>query len=259
MTEIQFTSESAGSRFTLILNEAIRDPNISWRAKGILAGCLSHGQNFRFTKQWIIEHGTEGRDAVIAALKELRSAGYLKNVKIRDESNRITGEFYRFTDVQEKPVDADPPGELVSRTPGFQRPEKPDAGISVRHRRPIERKPIQEPPCIPPSQPRRLTGSRRLELPEWLEPYRLHLEQWQQNRKKAHPKATPGITDSTLKGLLYAKECGILREYCEYASEKNWQSLGFIGHREAIDKLAKEFGKEQPANKSTAKIIYTIT
>jgi hypothetical protein len=150
--------------------------------------------------------------------------------------------------------DPSPKRPLPQKQEGYPSP-KSGGGTRSNEQEPTK----ERNPCIPLAQARRLKGSRRLELPEWLEPCRSHLEQWQQNRKKAHPKAPGGITDSTLKGLLYAKECGILNEYCAYASEKNWQSLGFIGHREAIDKLAKEFGKDKPANKSTAKIIYTIT
>jgi len=80
-------AQGESARFTMILNDAIRDDRISWRAKGILAGCLSHANNFQFTKAWIIEHGTEGRDAVNNALNELRKYGYLED-RIKPVSNR---------------------------------------------------------------------------------------------------------------------------------------------------------------------------
>ena len=60
-----FESKAESAKFTMILNEAIRDSRLSWRAKGILAGCLSHDSGFKFNKAWILNHGTEGRDAAL--------------------------------------------------------------------------------------------------------------------------------------------------------------------------------------------------
>ena len=88
----------------------------------------------------------------------------------------------------------------------------------------------------------RTPHSPPLELLDWLEPYRADLDQWQANRRKAHPKVAPGLTRSTLNGLLYARKANVLEEYCSHASERNWQSLGFIGHEEVINKLAKQKG-----------------
>ena len=94
-----FLSNPAGKSFTLILNSALTDNRLSGRAKGILAGCLSIS-NANFTKQWIIDNGTEGRDAVIAALKELRSCGYLQNKTTRCETTgKVTGQFFLVSDV----------------------------------------------------------------------------------------------------------------------------------------------------------------
>lgn len=268
MPEANFTSVSAGRNFTLILNEAIRDPRISWRAKGILAGCLSHAENFVFSREWIISHGTEGRDAIKAALRELREFGYLQNIKTRNADGRITGEIYKFTDqaVLQKPTEQAPPEPQDNRRTDFQAAGepadgKPADGFSVRQRKPIEEKQIQEPPYIPPPPARtgRSRSVRPLFLPEWLEPHRAALEQWQANRKKAHPRVDPGLTKSTVNGLMYARDAGVLAEYCEYASEKNWQSLGFVGSKELIDKIARESGKKSSVSKTTNKVNYTLS
>jgi len=269
MSDLRFTSTPAGKNFTIILNEAIRDSRISWRAKGILAGCLSHAENFVFTRDWIISHGTEGRDAIKVALRELREYGYLQNVKTRNADGRVTGEIYKFTDQAVPPEPVEQPSPAVAddrrtenQSTGLPADGKPADGFSVHQRKPIERKPInQENPHSPqPPTPRRSAASpRSLELPDWLEPYREHLEQWQANRRKAHPRVAPGLTKSTLNGLLYAKQLGVLAEYCEYASERNWQSLGFIGYKDVICKITKECGKQVPANPTTNKVNYTLS
>jgi len=124
-------SQAESQNFTIILNDAIRDSRLSWRAKGILAGCLSHNRNFLFNKAWIIQHGTEGRDAVSSALGELRALGYLEGRVDRCKaSGRVIGERLIFRDRghrhTEKP-DAGKPGA-----------GKPGAGKPVVFRRPIE-------------------------------------------------------------------------------------------------------------------------
>jgi hypothetical protein len=246
-----FKNNGAGSNFTIVLNDALRDKRLSYKAKGILAACLSHKNSFRFTRAWIIEHGTDGRDAVLSGLSELRSLGYLLNVKSRNPAGQIVGEHYSVTDrpdlIEEAPVMG--AGEaatsaLENRTPGNQRPGKPDAGKPGRNRRPLERKPIEENhleenPPMPPQRPKQPPAG--IELPEWLEPYREHLLQWFEKRQKKH-KLRPELTSSTMRALEYAKEAGILKLYCEYASERNWQSLGFAGYKDTIEKLAKENG-----------------
>ena len=97
-------AENESARFTMILNDAIRDDRISWRAKGILAGCMSHANSFQFNKSWIIEHGTEGRDAVNNALNELREYGYLEDKINRcSETGKIIGWGLIFKDRPSEP------------------------------------------------------------------------------------------------------------------------------------------------------------
>jgi hypothetical protein len=344
---VVFRSLSARDRFTLVANTALRDPRISYRAKGILATCLSLPQDFEFTRKWIEEHGTEGRDSIIAALKELRSYGYLENIKQKDSRGRIFGEFYRFSD---EPAPAQAPEQAPS-DPSDRRPEKPASGFPVRRcpdgtsknsvtvplcpestaatgdlpdseeivsegvdrvsRLPAYRvgagnisngRTESDISCLPSnpglqgsssSQPER-QGSLQLErqpglsvlktptvgegvgkeseetpreplvisdslcIPAWLQPYKPYLLKWLENRRKKH-KLDPELTKFTLNGLTYAKDLGVLAEYCEYSAEMNWRSLGFAGHKELIQKLAKEHGKAlKPEKPVMADIVYTL-
>ena len=123
------------ARFTIILNDAIRDERISWRAKGILAGCMSHANTFQFNKSWIIEHGTEGRDAVSNALNELREFGYLEDkISKCEKTGKIIGWILIFKDqprLPENPSD----GETVSLE--TRQTGKPSDGKPGTIRRPI--------------------------------------------------------------------------------------------------------------------------
>lgn len=138
-------SKRASDRFTMILNEALRDSRLSWRAKGILAGCLTHVSDFRFNKAWILSHGTEGRDAVTAALAELRDLGYLENkVKRCEKTGKVIGRELVFRD--------QPTERLETRRTGNQATGKPSDGKPVVLRRPINQEnQIQETPLIPPT------------------------------------------------------------------------------------------------------------
>jgi hypothetical protein len=262
-----FKNNGAGSNFTVVLNDALRDKRLSYKAKGILAVCLSHARSFRFTRAWIIEHGAEGRDAVLSGLSELRNLGYLVNVKNRNPAGQIVGEHYSVTDrpdLIERPSDEAETSVLKNRTPGNQRPGKPDAGKPGRNRRPLERRSIEENhleenPPMPPQQPKRSPAG--VDLPEWLEPYREHLLQWFEKRQKKH-KLPPELTSSTMRALEYARDAGVLEVYCEYVSERNWQSLGFAGHRDTIEKLAKENGiatkTSNQGKPAMSPIVYTL-
>jgi len=79
-------------QFTIIPNELIRNPDLSWKAKGVLSFLLSgkDGEWYSYTET-IIKHSTDGRKAVKAAIKELKEAGYLIKLQCRDKKSKLTG------------------------------------------------------------------------------------------------------------------------------------------------------------------------
>ena len=50
---------------------------LSWRAKGILSYMLSRPDNWKINKTDLYKRGKEGRDAMQAALNELKELDYL--------------------------------------------------------------------------------------------------------------------------------------------------------------------------------------
>lgn len=123
----------------------------------------------------------------------------------------------------------------------------------------IEQEPSnKKDPPVSPGQGKRPPASAGIELPDWLEPHREYLASWLENRRKRH-RLPPELSSLTLKALEYAQSLGILQTYCEYASERSWQSLGFAGYRETIDKLAKEHLRASSGSKpAMAPIVYTL-
>jgi hypothetical protein len=86
----------------LVIDQAVvRNPRLSHRARGILCLLLSMPDDWRVNAEWVAMHGSEGRDAVRAALKELEEAGHI----IRHKSQDAFGRWYTHSVVYEQPVD----------------------------------------------------------------------------------------------------------------------------------------------------------
>ena len=77
--------------FVQIDKRPLEDSRLSWRAKGILAYLLSKPDKWEVQTEDVISHGTEGRDAVRAAMSELREAGYAELETIKEEGGRMSG------------------------------------------------------------------------------------------------------------------------------------------------------------------------
>lgn len=85
----------------LVLDQAvIRNPQLSHRAKGILALLLSMPDGWQANSDWIAKHGAEGRDAVRNALRELEQAGHM----IREVRQDERGHWHSRWVVYEQPV-----------------------------------------------------------------------------------------------------------------------------------------------------------
>jgi hypothetical protein len=113
-----------------------------------------------------------------------------------------------------------------------------------------------------PQAPRRRSSrpsapAEPIALEPWLEPHRELLERWLARRLKAHPSLEWEITSRSITALRYARDQKVIAELCELAAEKSWQSLGFAGYKDTVDKLAKEkHGKSfKPA---MSEISYTL-
>jgi hypothetical protein len=82
--------------FTVLPNRALRDPYLSYRARGVLAYVLSMPDNWRTSADTLARQGLEGRDAIRASINELIRAGYARRVKAQDERGRYTTELHFY-------------------------------------------------------------------------------------------------------------------------------------------------------------------
>jgi len=75
--------------YTVISNSLLRDMRLSYRARGIISYALSNANGWRITLKELWEGGKEGRDAVYAAIKELKNYGYIRIKPIYNKKMRI--------------------------------------------------------------------------------------------------------------------------------------------------------------------------
>jgi hypothetical protein len=99
------------THFTQVPNHWLRNPDLSYRTKGILAAIASHRAGYRLTMAQLISDSKDGRDSVRAGVKEAELAGYLVLTALRDAGGRHQGYAIRLVE--------DPAGE------GPQRPTRP--------------------------------------------------------------------------------------------------------------------------------------
>ena len=62
--------------FFLMAKEPIEDTRLSWKAKGLLAYLMSKPNDWQVWVKDLIKRSTDGRDAVLSGLRELRNHGY---------------------------------------------------------------------------------------------------------------------------------------------------------------------------------------
>jgi hypothetical protein len=86
--------------FSIISNVALNDTTISMKAKGIWAYLLSKPDDWQVYVSQLIKSCIDGKHSIYAGLKELKQAGYIEHVAIR-EGGKIIG--YEYI-VNEEPV-----------------------------------------------------------------------------------------------------------------------------------------------------------
>jgi hypothetical protein len=93
-----YISKKASRNFTQIPNTWLRDPDMTLKARGLLAYIYSHAEGYRLTTEQMIHETASGRDAIKAALRELEELGYLARSRERGGHGRFVGIEYILCD-----------------------------------------------------------------------------------------------------------------------------------------------------------------
>lgn len=100
--------------YSVINNTVLKDKRLSWRARGIAAYLLTMPDDWSINSNHLWKSGTEGRDAVRNAMKELEESGYLIRTKYQTKDGKWNTELV----LGESPTPGKPtPGKP---TPDFQ-------------------------------------------------------------------------------------------------------------------------------------------
>jgi hypothetical protein len=157
------------SRFTIIPDETLRDPRLSYLARGVLAEILTRPDNWVTTADAMWRRGRsergkagEGRGVLRAAFAELAGAGYLYRERRRLGRGRFTTELHVFdsADCREawlacraflaSAVDNSAPGDVsAGRTDDDTGSRRPDLGKHASSQvAPTYRSPVVGPPVV---------------------------------------------------------------------------------------------------------------
>lgn len=105
--------------YTTFANDLLYNPTLSGKAKWVLMYLLSKPEDWVTRVSDIVNHGTDGRSAILSAIKELKQAGYLRKVRVTCPD---TGRVLRWeTQVFDEPQ----PGNQESEV---HNAENPDSG-----------------------------------------------------------------------------------------------------------------------------------
>lgn len=131
-----------GSGFTVIANSWVRDPNMSLKARGLLAYLCSHQEGYEVSNAQMVRQCADGKDAVRNARDELVDLGYLVLDQTRQDG-RFAENNYVLTDPgpQASTVAGNPQvarGQVAGKppTPGNPSTGNPDTGNPPHRRTP---------------------------------------------------------------------------------------------------------------------------
>lgn len=91
--------------YTVMANYHFRDKNLSLKAKGLLSMMLSLPDGWGYSVDGLTKLSADGRDSVMATLKELEKFHYLKRSRVRDEAGKLGESIY---DIYEHPLTEKP-------------------------------------------------------------------------------------------------------------------------------------------------------
>ena len=95
------SNENSGIKIHLMADipNAIKDPNLSLQAKGLFSIILNLGAKVaggQITSDQFIGMSKNGRDAHLAAIKELKNSPYLTTENIKDKLGKFCGTIWHL-------------------------------------------------------------------------------------------------------------------------------------------------------------------
>jgi len=123
-------------RFVIIDQHAIEDDRLSWAARGLLGYLLSRPDDWKVLVNDLRKRGDLGRDGIYKLLRELRTVGYARFLRLRDRYGRIRGGIYIIRENADSPYpDLPDSAEPQTAEPGPANPGAlPTTDVDLRRR-----------------------------------------------------------------------------------------------------------------------------
>ena len=102
-------------RFVVMDQRAVEDDRLSWAARGLLCYLLSRPDDWKVLVNDLRKRGNLGRDGIYRLLRELRTIGYARFLRMRDKNGRIRGGIYIIREIADSP-DPDLPDTVLPET-----------------------------------------------------------------------------------------------------------------------------------------------
>ena len=122
--ETVFIRSPKRHNYSIIDNTCLRDPNLSWKAKGLFAYLLSLPDDWQIYQKDLVNRATDGDTSLRSGIIELEKAGYLRRERQRNEFGQVKGMVYHII---ENPNQQECPTNTTSE-PRLENPiqENPD-------------------------------------------------------------------------------------------------------------------------------------
>lgn len=110
--------------FVQIDKNAINNPDLSWKAKGLLTYLISKPDNWKILIEDLQKKSNDGRHACRTGLQELEKNGYIIKERKRDQNGTYSGIVYQ---VLEMPINKPhfEPNEAINGKPDYGTPQIP--------------------------------------------------------------------------------------------------------------------------------------
>ena len=113
--------------YTVMANFHLRDKNLSLKAVGLLSKMLSFNDGWKFSTRGLASICKEGPDAILSALRELESCGYLVRHRQRDAKGRMSNTVF---EIYEEPQPVSPRTE----NPHMENPNMDNPAMDKPHK-----------------------------------------------------------------------------------------------------------------------------
>jgi hypothetical protein len=149
MTQTFFIREKKEKNYTVIDNTILKDPRVSWKAKGLFVYLLSLPEDWRIYLSELEQHAKDGKDSLRAAIKELAALGYIRQERQKNERGQFDGWRY---EVIENPQDVkdQEPKKPKSENPQSEKPKSENPQLLNTNNNQILIKPNTETPAATP-------------------------------------------------------------------------------------------------------------